>query len=254
MAKSKYARQEAVPEIGKSGQEKLSRSSVTIIGLGGLGTVTSEILARGGVGNMILIDDDIVKPKDLHRQILYNESDLGKPKATVAAERLQAMNGEVNVKPVVADANAKTISKIIGKPDVVLDCTDNIYARSVINAYCLKHKLPWVHAAAVGTCAEMMVFDFRKKQQPCYSCICGKSNEKENRAIISTTTFPIAAMQAAETIKLLLGEKTSSGLLKLDGWKHSITKLSVRQKKHCESCNMGHCPIKPVNAKKAKNS
>ncbi len=241
---SRYSRQEILSLVGKKGQQKLAKRSVAVVGMGALGTAAAGILARSGIGELVLVDRDVVELTDLQRQMLYDEGDVGKPKAATAKARLERINSGIKISAAVADADHKTIQKLVGRPDVVLDCTDSLETRFLINEYCLKNKLAWVHAAAVMEKGQMMVFDFRKGSGnlPCFACVFGASSAAETcdtAGILSTVTLTIGAMQAAEALKLMLGKKTATTLLRLDGWRHGITSVAVSKNPNCVSCGKG---------------
>src|SRR5678815_1918762 len=152
MDPSRYSRQVLFPGIGIEGQDAISKSRVTIIGCGALGSMQSEMLARAGVGRLKIIDRDFVELSNLHRQILFNERDAreNQPKVVAAARRLALVNSAVNVEPVVADVNFSNIEELIADADVVLDGTDNFETRYLINDAAVKLGIPWVYGAAVG--------------------------------------------------------------------------------------------------------
>ena len=239
---SRYNRQELLSFIGIKGQRRLAKSSAVIVGIGALGTVAAEILARAGVGNLIIIDRDIVEITDLQRQLLYDEKDVGKPKATAAAEKLKRINSEINVVAVASDIDHKNIAKLVGKPDVILDCTDNLETRFLINEYCLKNSLAWIHAAAIRETAQLMAFDFRSnnKQQSCFACVFGNSAAEgtcDTVGVLSSATTMIAAMQATETIKLLVGMPATPEMLRLNVLQNELTKIAVKNNPKCRSCS-----------------
>ncbi|MBI2141333.1 HesA/MoeB/ThiF family protein [Candidatus Woesearchaeota archaeon] len=241
---SRYNRQELLPFIGKRGQQQLLKSAAVIVGMGALGTVAAEILARSGVGKLVIIDRDIVELTDLQRQLLYDESDVGKPKASAAAERLGKINSGIKIVAAAADIDCKNIAKLIGTPDVVLDCTDNLETRFLLNEYCLKNKLQWIHAAAIRETAQLMTFDFRgsngNKNAPCFACVFGKSAAEETCdtvGVLASATITIAAMQATEALKIITGEKTTSTLLRLNLWQPNLIELQVKKNPYCSSCN-----------------
>src|SRR3989338_4972766 len=140
----RYIRQEIFREIGKEGQEKLKKSTIAIVGLGALGTNSAELLARAGIGKLLLIDRDVVELSNLQRQSLFNENDVGKPKALAAKEHLKKINNEVEFNVFADDLNHENIyrmipindfknNKIIKNIDIILDCTDNLETRFLIN-------------------------------------------------------------------------------------------------------------------------
>ena len=241
---SRYNRQEMLSFIGQAGQQKLLKSTVAVVGLGALGTVAAEILARSGVGRLFVIDRDVVELTDLQRQLLYDESDIGKPKATAAAEKLRRINSEIKVVAAAVDVDYKKIESLVGKPDAVLDCADNLETRFLINEYCLKNRLPWVHAAAIRDSAELMAFDFSKnspRQLPCFACIFGKAAAEETCdtvGVLASATTAVAAMQATEAMKLLVGKEKEivGGLLRLNVWSNSLANIAVKKNPNCGSC------------------
>jgi len=169
----RYLRQEIFREIGKKGQSKLRKSTVAIVGLGALGSVSAELLARAGIGKLIVIDRDIVELSNLQRQSLYDESDIGKPKAIAAKEKLSKINSEIKIDIFIDDLNRENIDKILslrGKYidekfnkivennkknknniDLILDCTDNLETRFLVNDFSIKNKIPFIYSSAVGS-------------------------------------------------------------------------------------------------------
>ncbi|MBI2580618.1 ThiF family adenylyltransferase [Candidatus Woesearchaeota archaeon] len=240
---SRYNRQELLSFVGVKGQRKLSESTVTVFGMGALGTVAAEILARSGVGKLVVVDRDVVELTDLQRQLMYDESDIGKPKASAAAAKLEKINSEIKIVPVAADADYKNIMAVVGKPDVILDCTDNLETRFLINEYCLKNKLAWVHAAAIRESSQLMVFDFRNggNNLPCFACVFGASSAAETCdtvGVLASATIAVAAMQATEALKILVGKENEKvkGLLRLNAWQNKMTEIAVKKNKKCCSC------------------
>ena len=241
---SRYNRQELLPFIGRDGQEKLAKSVVAVIGLGALGTVAADMLARSGIGSLTIVDRDVIEVTDLQRQLLYDESDVGKPKAAAAGEKLARINSEIKITAAAADVDYKNISKLIGLPDVVLDCTDNLETRFLLNEYCLKNRLAWVHAAAIRETAQLMAFDFRGsgKKQPCFACVFGNSAVEETCdtvGVLSSATAIVAAMQATEAIKLLVGIPATTDMLRLNVLQNNLTKIAIKKNQRCSSCGIG---------------
>jgi molybdopterin-synthase adenylyltransferase len=233
---SRYNRQELLSFIGREGQEKLSKSIVVVIGLGAIGTVTAGLLARSGIGNLILVDRDIVSLDNLQRQTLYDETDIGKPKALAASDKLKKINSDIEIKALLTDIDYKNIEETVGTPNIVLDCTDNLEVRFLINEYCLKNKLSWIHAAAIRETAQLIVFN---PDRPCFECIFGKSTSTETCdtvGVLNTATAEIATVQTTEAVKLLTGKESMKEFLRLNVLQHDLTKLNVKKNSNCESC------------------
>ena len=147
-----------LPEIGPEGQQRLRRVSVLVVGAGGLGSPLSLYLAGAGIGRLGLVDDDRVAVTNLHRQILYTTPQVGEPKATLAAERLRALNPEVEVEAHAVRLTAENAESIIGSYDLVVDGTDNFATRFLIDDVCRRQAKPYVYGAVRGFCAQVSVF------------------------------------------------------------------------------------------------
>src|SRR3989338_2556602 len=164
----RYSRQEIFPEIGKKGQQKLGKSSVAVIGLGALGSVSADLLARAGIGKLILIDRDVVEFSNLQRQSLFDETDIGKPKAVAAFEKLKKINSEVKVEFIIDDLNFENTNKDLKNISLILDCTDNLETRFLINDFSVKNKVPFIYASAVAS--KGYIFDIIPGRTACLRC------------------------------------------------------------------------------------
>ncbi len=227
----RYARQTALPQIGWLGQEKLATASVVIVGCGGLGTVAAELLARAGVGYLYLVDHDIVEVGNLHRQVLFDEHDLGHRKAIAAAKELRAINSEIVVEPVVARLNSSNASTLLAGSDLVLDGTDNDATRYLINEVCVKQDIPWVFAAVDENYG--LVMAIVPGQTPCFSCIFGEplslpAVPRSNKGLLGTITYMVAAIQVGLAVRLLLGDdEYAGGLLYVDAWDYRMESMPL---------------------------
>jgi molybdopterin/thiamine biosynthesis adenylyltransferase len=139
-----YSRQTILRELGASGQEKLARAKVAVVGVGGLGSVSSLYLALAGVGYLRVIDQDTLEIHNLHRQILYTPEDLHYPKAEVATKRLQKQNPLVQVEAFSENVNAGNVEQLLRGVDVVVDGLDNMPTRQLVNRACVKLGVPYV--------------------------------------------------------------------------------------------------------------
>ncbi len=239
----RYDRQEVLKHIGREGQEKLSNSSVTIVGAGSTGTVAAELLARAGIGRLTIIDHDIVEESNLNRQVLYAEADVEKPKAEAAAKRLREINSQVEVKAEKMHLSQDNVETL--QSDVVLDCTDNMQTRLLINDYCKREDIPWIYAAAVE--ARGMVYV--TKGSPCFKCVFQKAKsleQCETHGILNTASTQVASVQATEALKLLLGGKHCQDLIHLNVWENRYRKLGVQEDPQCRACNGEYEHLEPA--------
>lgn len=234
MLSERYSRQEFLTEIGKEGQNFLKNKTVAIVGIGALGTVSSELLARAGIGNLILIDRDVIEESNLQRQTLFAEEDIGKSKVTAAKNRLTKINSTLNILQHPIHLNPKNIS-VIEKADLVLDCTDNLSTRFLINDYCRKNNLPWIYAAAMKTSGQVMpIFP----EGPCLSCFIKETPTEtcDSVGVLNSATSSISALQTSLALKLLLGKEVLPKLYHYDVWKPEFKILSVTKNKKCLAC------------------
>ncbi len=168
---ARFQRQIAYAPLGTEGQKRLAAGKVLILGVGGLGSWSAELLARAGVGLLRLVDDDKVDLTNIHRQGLFDEQDAsaGTPKVHAAASRLARIYGRCKVEPIVARADRSNVAELAKGVDLVLDGTDNFATRFVVNDYCVKAALPWVFAGVVG--AEGQVLTIPPGGRPCLRCV-----------------------------------------------------------------------------------
>jgi molybdopterin/thiamine biosynthesis adenylyltransferase len=237
-----YSRQTIIREIGASGQEKLCRARVAVVGVGGLGSVSSLYLTLAGVGYIRVIDQDTVEPHNLHRQILYTHDDLHYPKAEAAAKRLSKQNPLIQVKAYSENVNAGNVEKLIAGVDVVVDGLDNMQTRHIVNRACVKLHIPYVFGAAIALEGNVSVFN--PPQTGCLECLMPSQAEASGATcntvgIIGATTGVIGSIQALETIKLLTGAgQTLQGKLMVCDFRDmDFTTIPIAENPHCPVCH-----------------
>jgi adenylyltransferase/sulfurtransferase len=216
----RYSRQILLERIKKNGQEKLAKSHIVIIGCGALGTTIANNLARSGIGHIRVVDRDIVELNNLQRQNLFDESDIGSPKALVAAEKLRKINSEIKIDHIVDDVNFENIERVIKNMNIVLDGTDNMLVRFLINDACVKHDIP--KAGSLPTC--------------------------DTIGVLNTIPGIIGSIQSTEALKILLGKDINDGLLTYDVWSHNFSNIRIKKRDDCECC--GKHNFEFLNAKK----
>ena len=242
---SRYSRQEILQNIGEEGQKKLLDSSVVIVGCGALGTVAANNLARAGVGKITIIDRDFVELNNLQRQMLFDEKDLGTPKAVAAAEKMIAINSDIEVYPVIKDLNYTNVEELLAGADLVMDGTDNIQTRMLVNDVCIKNGIPWIYTGAIGTSGMSMNIIPGKA---CIRCLypgvpkAGSLPTCDTMGVLNTITVIMGSIETTEAIKILLGfydneESTNSNLIVYDTWNHSFDNILVKKNEKCECCS-----------------
>ena len=242
-----YARQTILKEFGSIGQEKLGRSKVAVVGLGGLGTVSTLYLTLAGVGNLRLIDQDTVEMNNLHRQVLYTPEDLDYPKVEVCAKRLQRTNPLVKVEPISENLNSDNVEKLLFGMDCVVDGLDNMRTRYLVNRACARFGIPYIFGAAVGLEGNLSVF--ATPETPCLECVLPDIEDDllstcDVRGVLGATAGIIGTMQAMETIKVLTGIGTAlkSKLMICDFNDMYFTTIDVFKRNNCPACQGSKAP------------
>ncbi|WLR51416.1 ThiF family adenylyltransferase [Bacillus tianshenii] len=244
MDHNRYSRQILFKQIGETGQTKLASSHVLMVGAGALGTSIAEMLTRSGVGKLTIIDRDYVEWSNLQRQQLYTEADAaaGAPKAIAASHRLQEINREVEIVPIVTDFFDYVKSSSITTVDLIMDATDNFETRFLINDISQKQQIPWIYGGATGSTG--LTYTIIPKVTPCLSCMAetlpNQAETCDNVGIISPTIQWVTAHQVNEAMKLLTGneDKIRKTLLYTDLWKNHTSSLQMEglKKADCSSC------------------
>lgn len=247
---ARYRKQLAFAEWGLEAQRRLARATVLIIGCGALGTAQAHLLARAGVGKLILVDRDFVDLSNLQRQTLFGERDVeqGLPKVVAAAAHLAAINRHVEIVPVIEDVTWETIGRHVPLADVVLDGTDNFETRFLINDACCRWGKPWVYGGCLGAAGQCQTIV--PGQTACLACLiptgppaAGSLPTCDTSGVLGTIIQMIAALQVSETLKLVGGqaEQISRRLTVIDSWTLSFRTLSLEKlaATGCEVCRGG---------------
>lgn len=242
----RYIRQMVYPDIGEEGQRKLLASAVAIIGCGALGSSIANLLTRAGVGKIRIVDRDYIEPHNLQRQAIFDENDIaeGLPKAVAAADKLRAVNPQIEIEPVVADANPSTIMDHVSGMHLILDGTDNFETRYLINDASVKTHLPWIYGGAIGS--EGITMTIIPYETACLRCISplapspGTVPTCETAGVLGAVPALIASIQANEAIKLLVGQGTlNRGLIHVDLWRNTFQVLAASRRPECPTCGRG---------------
>ena len=240
---ARYVRQMTYQPFGIDGQRRLAAGRALIVGVGGLGCTSADLLARAGVGALRLVDDDTVTLENLHRQVLFDQQDEGVAKVVAAARRLGNVNRDVEIETVHARLNPANAEALVEGVDVIVDGTDSFPTRFVLNDLAVWKGIPWVFAGVVGAEAQTMtvvpgqtrclrcVFD--SPPPPCVDPTC------RTEGVLGPAVAAVAAVQAMEAIKILSGraDGVRGDLIKFDLWTGQLQRIDV-----AEACADVPCP------------
>ncbi len=264
----RYHRQTLLPQIGDAGQQRLAESHVLIVGCGALGSVQADLLARAGVGSLLLVDRDFVETVNLQRQVLYDEADARErlPKAIAAKKRLARVNSGVAIEAVVDDFNSMNAYRIaLESPrpvDVILDGLDNFETRYLLNDLAVRHGLPYLYGGAVSTTGMLVSIlpraeagdspAWAEQATPCLRCLfeeqpaTGTTPTCDTAGILGPVTQIVAALQVAEALKVLLGqyEAVRRTLVSFDVWQNTWRELALpAANPDCPCCGKREFPF-----------
>lgn len=239
----RYSRHILLNELGVEGQQRIQDGHALIIGAGGLGSPAALFLGSAGVGQITVVDHDMVDLTNLQRQIAHTTDRVGLPKVESLRQAIQAINPEVQVHTQPLRAEAATLDAWVAQADVVLDCTDNFATRHLINASCVRQRRPLVSGAAIRFDAQVSVYDPRNAASPCYACLFPAAEQFEETRCATMGVFAplvgiVGAMQAAEALKLLgnLGEPLTGRLMMLDALHMEWNTIRVNRHASCPVC------------------
>lgn len=244
---ARYARQMRLPQIGAEGQRRLAGSSVLVVGLGALGSVAADLLARAGVGRLRLLDRDVVELTNLQRQTLYSAADIGSPKAHAAAARLAAVNPDIAITPLATDYTPASALDLSAGADLLIDATDNAQTRYLINDVSLELAVPWVYGGAVGTEGRAAAFKplAARESGGCLRCLFptppgpGELPTCDTAGVLNTATSLVATLQVNFALRLLLDpDYQPAELLTLQLWPFSLRTIALTDL-GCPTCREG---------------
>jgi len=242
----RYSRQILFAGIGESGQQRLALSSAVIVGCGAIGASTVALLARAGVGRLCILDRDFVEPSNLQRQTLFDESDASNslPKAIAAQQKLRTINSAVSIEGIVADVTPKNAEELLSGFDLILDGSDNFETRFLINDFAVKHNLPWIYAAAVGSYGVAMTI--RPGLTACLACLLegdrfpsGIEETCDTVGVLGPVVQLISSLESTEAIKLLAGKEEAlhGRLISSDVWSGRFQSVQIARNVNCRACS-----------------
>lgn len=239
----RYSRQVLFQGIGQQGQQKLASSHATLVGCGATGSALASLLARAGLGTLRIIDRDYVESSNLQRQSLFDEADAAEslPKAIAAARKIAAFNSQIVVEPQVADLTPENVAALLGGTELILDGTDNFETRYLINDFAVKHSLPWIYTAAVGSYG--VTLNVLPGKTACLACIFpdspkGTLETCETAGILNSAVNLAASLAATEALKLLVGaeDRLRRTLVSFDLWSNQRAEVAAKRRAGCRAC------------------
>ncbi|WP_316846554.1 HesA/MoeB/ThiF family protein [Pedobacter psychrodurus] len=250
---NRYNRQMILPELGLAGQEKLKAAKVLIIGAGGLGCPILQYLAAAGVGEMGIVDDDVVELSNLHRQILYNHTDIGRPKAKVAAEKLALLNPHVQLKAYHERFTAERAIHICGDYDLVIDCSDNFSTRYLVNDTCVSLGKTLLFGSILAFEGQVAVFNHEggANYRDLYPAPPTENINCAEGGVIGVLPGIVALYMANEAIKIIcgIGETLSGKLMTINALNNTMMVFNIAPEKQPQTIKpeMVHHQIKEID-------
>ena len=240
----RYSRHILLDDIGIEGQEKILAAHAIVIGAGGLGSAAAPYLAAAGIGKMTLIDHDTVDLTNLQRQIMHNQNSVGQAKVQSGKAMLLNLNPHVQVNALQEKATAELLDQLLPTASVVLDCSDNFTTRHMVNAACVKHKVPLVSGAAIKFDGQVTVIDPRQTGTPCYACLFPADQEFNEvqcstMGVFSPLVGIIGSIQAAQALQVIMqiGEPLVGKLLLWDARSSQVDQIALHQRDDCPICS-----------------
>ena len=236
----RYARQIVLREVGGVGQNKLKAARVAVIGAGGIGSAVIPALAGAGIGRLTIVDDDVVELANLHRQPLFDEADVGQPKADLSATFVKRLNRHIGVRPVQQRINADNAAELLADHDLVIDGSDNFATRLAVSDAGVRLGTPLVSAAAVQFQGQVGLF----RGRPCYRCFVGDAFDAEDcdncaeLGVLGALTGTMGNFAALLAINALVGvgEDAAGKVHLFDGVKLNWRTIRIPPDPACKTC------------------
>ena len=240
----RYSRQVMLEEIGYEGQLKLKKAKVCVVGIGGLGNPIATRLVAMGIGKIRIVDRDVIELSNLHRQTMFDESDIGQVKVEAAAKKLKKMNPAVEIEALPVSVNDYTALDIVEGCDVVIDGLDSVNARYSLNKACIKKNIPFVTGAAVGVSGQ--AFTILPKETACYHCVFPALDEDSMPTCSIEGVHPsilsiIGGIEVAEAVKIITGKKPNlaNRILHVDLENLEFVNTNTMKVEECPVCGSG---------------
>jgi|YelNatPaOPRAMG01_1025707.scaffolds.fasta_scaffold07399_9 molybdopterin/thiamine biosynthesis adenylyltransferase len=242
MPEGRYSRIERLKKVGPDNLRKMQSISVAVIGIGGTGSLVTEILASNGIGRITIVDRDYVEESNLHRQIIFSEEDIGRRKVDAASDRISKINRSTMVTKIFGTLDSSNATEIFSNVDYVLDCTDNITSRLIINDACVKLGKPWIFSSALETYGQFKAIIPGKTA--CFACFNDRVPEAfptcAQVGVLSSVPSIISGFVFSTLVRMIVGEETGDFLYHLEAWPPSIDRILIKRNPQCRSCVRGN--------------
>jgi molybdopterin-synthase adenylyltransferase len=241
----RYARHIVLPQLGGVGQRKLKAASIAIVGAGGIGSAVIPALAGAGIGQLTIIDDDIVDRTNLQRQPIFRDDQMGEPKADLAVEFVRRLNPFVNVSAVRERLIADNADALLTGHDLVIDGCDNFATRLVVGDALTRLEVPLVSAAAVQFQGQVALFRGWEADKPCYRCFVGDAFDTDDcdtcaeQGVLGALTATVGSFAALMAIRTIagIGDDVAGSLFLFDGVKLDWRKIRLPKDPNCRTCS-----------------
>ena len=240
---TRYARQIILKEIGGAGQLRLRDATVTVIGAGGIGSPVVQYIAAAGVGQLVVIDDDVIELSNLQRQTLFATAERGLPKATQAGDAARRLNPLVRVQPVLTRLDVVNAEPLLAGADVVVDGCDNFATRLAVADAALALRIPLVSAAVGQLEGQLAVYRGWEADRPCYRCFVGDAPDRDEAScaeagVLGPVTGMLGSMAALEAIRAIVpfGYDPAGRLLLIDTLAWRFRTLNLPKDPGCPAC------------------
>jgi len=240
----RYKRHILLSQIDVAGQQRLFDASVLVVGTGGLGSPVLMYLAAAGVGSLHFYDDDTVETSNLQRQILFDSSVIGEPKADAAADRLRAINPDCQVVAVASRLEGEILNAAVADTDLVIDCSDNFSTRFAVNRACVENQKTLLSGAVIRMEGQLSVFNGYMRDRPCYQCLYQPDAYDDETCTSSGVLGPavgvIGSLLATEAVKVIIGigDTLEGRLLLFDAMAMRFNELKLKKDPDCTVCGL----------------
>jgi molybdopterin/thiamine biosynthesis adenylyltransferase len=236
------ARHVALAQVGEQGQARIASGSALVVGVGGLGCAAATYLASAGVGELNLLDFDTVDATNLGRQVLFGPGDIGKAKATVAADKLAQQNAAIRIRALTDRLDDSALREAVANAGVVLDCTDNFATRFQVSDACVETQRCLVSGSAIRFEGQLAVFGPDYAASPCYRCLYTEADESlldcAGNGVFAPVPGVIGTMMAVEALKFLVGIDSPRGVLRLyEGDSGRFHSVKIPRRPDCPGCS-----------------